>query len=312
MSFSSQLKQELAALSLGKPCCMLSELSALSSCCASIALLGRGRVQLRFQSYSISAIKRSFRLLSQRFGLKALPRFSLRPQFGGRKQYQLLLDAEDTRALLRGLNPKAGGEVSGLRAIPRRAERRICCRRAYIRGVFLGCGLVQDIRKGYRAEFLPPDSARAEDLIRLLRQEGIEAKRAVRRGRTLVYLRDGDSLATLLGLMGTSRALLSLESLRAENSIREGVNRATNCDEANTMKQLAAAQRQVEKIVSISLNRGLSALPKDLEQLARLRLSNPDAGLKELAALSRPPVSKSGLQYRMRRIMDFDETGTDA
>lgn len=306
---AAQLKQELAGQELLKPCCMLSELSALTGCCGSLSLLGRGRYRLQYQSHSVSVIKRIFSLLRQRLGLRPAPRFSLQPRFGGRRQFQLVLGAEDSRSLMRALGVQ--GPVQALTGVPRRVLRRNCCRRAWIRGMFLGCGSVQDIRKGYRAEFVPPDGGRADTLMRLLSQSGVKAGRLTRRGRDVLYIREGDSLATLLSLMGASRALLRMENVRAENSVREAVNRATNCDQANMTRQLAAAQQQIAKIVRISLSRGLTALPEELEKLARLRLANPDAGLKELAAMSQPPLTKSGVQHRLRRIMAFDEDGED-
>lgn len=306
MSFTAELKQELSALPLDKPCCMAAELSALAACTALLSLHGAGRWQLRFQTHSASVAKRLFKLLRLRHGLRALPRLIRQPRFGGRQQYQLELSFEDSRALLKAMGQGNAPAQHSLRALPRRLTRRICCRRAWIRGMFLGCGTVQDLRRGCRAEFLPPDQQRAEHLARLLGQSGLNAKRTQRRGRELLFFSDGDSLATLLGLMGAGRAVLQLENIRAANSIKQDVNRATNCDQANMMKQLSAAQQQVDHIVQLSLRHGLSALPKELEQLARLRLSHPDAGLKELAQLSEPPLTKSGLQHRMRRLMAFD------
>lgn len=306
MSFTAELKQELSALPLDKPCCMAAELSALSACTALMSLHGAGRWQLRFQSHSASVTKRIFKLLRQRYGLRAMPRLVRQPRFGGRRQYQLDLTAEDSRTLLRAVSPAGGMAQHSLRSLPRRLTRRICCRRAWIRGMFLGCGTVQDLRRGYRAEFLPPDQQRADYLLRLLEQSGLSPRRSKRRGKELLYFSDGDSLATLLGLMGAGRAVLQLENLRAANAIKQRVSRATNCDQANMMKQLNTAQQQVDHIVAISLNQGLSALPRELEQLARLRLSRPDAGLKELAQLCDPPLTKSGLQHRMRRLMAFD------
>lgn len=305
MSFTSGLKQELASLPLDKDCCMLSELSALTACCASLHLLGRGRYQVQYGSYSISVIKRVFTLLKQYLGLRALPRFNLHPRFGGRRHFQLVLTADDSRSLMRAMGGQGPGPVLG--GMPRRIMRRNCCRRAWIRGMFMGCGSMQDPQKEYRVEFVPSDQARADYLVRVLTQSDVRSNRSTRRGRELVYLREGDAVATLLSLMGASRALLSMENIRAAHSIREGLNRVTNCDQANMDKQLSTAQQQVEKIVRISLSCGLRALPEPLEKLARLRLSNPDAGLKELASMCQPPMTKSGVQHRMRRIMAFDE-----
>ncbi len=303
MSFSASVKQELAALPLDKPCCMTAELSALTACCASLHLMGRGRVQLRYRTLSASVLKRIFSLLKARHGLSSLPRQYRLGRFGGQRQYELQLSTEDSRSLMRLINPGAGPtDLSVFRGVPKRVARRICCRRAWIRGAFLGCGTVSDPEKGYRAEFSFDDASRASYLSRLLSLGGITALSAQRRGTHIIYLREGDALVTLMGMMGATRAVLQIENLRAAASIREAVNRATNCDHANVLRQLTAAQRQVAQITQLSLRQGLSSLPDDLEQLARIRLATPDATLEQLGELLSPPLSKSGVQHRMQRI----------
>lgn len=101
---------------------------------------------------------------------------------------------------------------------------------------------------------------------------------------------------------------MALENIRAENSLREGLNRVANCDTSNFRKQVGAAQQQIEQITRISLAMGLTSLPKDLEALARLRLRYPEVGLAELGDLCKPPLSKSGVQHRLRRITKTAES----
>ncbi|NLC33032.1 MAG: DNA-binding protein WhiA [Clostridiales bacterium] len=303
MSFSTSLKQELVALPLEKTCCMASELGALTACCASISLQGRGRLQMVYTTHSPSVLKRIFTLLKQGYGIGGAPRLSSLSNFGGMKQYQLRLSVEDSRSLMRSLSgDHKGAHHPALYSVPSRIVRRICCRRAWIRGFFLGCGSVLDPRKGYRAEFVMDGAQRADYLVRLLKLGGIEALRSERRGNVIIYIRQGDALFTLFGLMGASRAVMELENIRAENSLRESLNRVANCDTSNFRKQVSAAQQQIEHITRISLLKGLTSLPKHLEELARLRLSHPDLGLKELGELASPPLSKSGVQHRLRRL----------
>lgn len=155
-----------------------------------------------------------------------------------------------------------------------------------------------------------PRPQAADYLEKLLALNEVSAGRVNRRGSEVVYVRDGDSVVTLLSLMGASRATLETENLRAAATLKRDLNRVANCDQANMLKQLTAAQRQVEAVTAISLSRGLSALPPELEALARLRLSHPDAGLKDLAEMLKPPLSKSGVQHRMRRLMEMAEENT--
>ncbi len=305
MSFSAQLRRELTGLSPAKPCCMSSELSALTACRASVSLRGQGRVQLVYETRSAGVLRRIFTLLKLRYGIKGAPSMTSRSNFGGVKLYQLRLTTEDSRALLRHLAPDHGGSHRlGLPSVPKRVVRRICCRRAWIRGAFLACGSASDPRKGYRAEFDMFDASRADYLTRLLSLSGVRSLRTVRRGSEVVYVRQGDSLSTLLGLMGAVGAMMELENVRAESSLRARSNREANCDTGNLRKQVSAAQRQIDAITRISLARGLTSLPKGLEDLARLRLSHPDLKLKELGELLMPPLSKAGVQHRMKRIED--------
>jgi len=308
MSFSAAVKQELAALPLEKPCCMAAEFNALTACCASLSLQGGGRAQVQYRTLSASVLKRIFTLLRRRYNLRGLPRQSSLSRFGGQKQYALQLSVQDSRILLQKLFPgKSAQDLGAFRGVPKRVARRICCRRAWIRGAFLGCGSLSDPELGYRAEFVLQDASRAVYLLRLLALCDVQASLAQRRGSQVVYVRQGDALVTLMGLMGATRAVLDIENIRASGSLNAAINRITNCDSANVSKQLSAAQRQVAQITHISLAQGLNALPQELEQLARLRLINPDANLAQLGELLNPPLSKSGVQHRMERILRYSE-----
>lgn len=304
MSFSAELRRELVALPLSKPCCLVSELNALTACSASISLRGQGRVQLVYETRSAGVLRRIFTLLKERYAIKGTPILTNVSNFGGMKLYQLRLSAEDSRAMLRNLAPdhRGAGHRLGLPSVPRRVVRRICCRRAWIRGAFLACGSAGDPRKGYRAEFVLDDAARADYLSRLLKLSGVECLRTKRRGNEVVYVRQGDSLVTLLGLMGAGRAVMEIENIRAAGSLRARSTREANCDTGNLRKLVDAAQRQIDAITRISLARGLTSLPKGLEEIARLRLSHPDLKLKELGELLSPPLSKAGVQHRLKRI----------
>ena len=310
MSFSAELRHELVSLPAAKPCCMAAELSALTACLASMSLRGQGRVQLVYETRSAGVLRRIFSLLKQRYAIKGVPSLTNLSRFGGVKLYQLRLTVEDSRTLLLGLAPdhRGGMQRLGLPSVPKRVVRRICCRRAWIRGAFLACGSIGDPRRGYRAEFVLDDAQRAEYLEKLLKLSGVESLRATRRGSEVVYIRQGDSLVTLLGLMGAGRAVMEIENIRAESSVRARTNRAANCDAGNLRKQVDAAQRQVEAITRISLARGLTSLPRELEELARLRLSHPDLKLKELGEMLAKPLSKAGVQHRIARIMQAAES----
>jgi len=308
MSFTSQVKSELAALKTQARCCVTAELGGFIMGASVITLSGQRQLSLSIRTQSAAVLRRALTLFKASGPAAARPRLLLRERLAGRREYLLALSHQDTHRLLRDqgmLRPQEGG---GERfAAPRRVMRRNCCRRAYLRGSFLACGYIADPRRRYHVEWVFQDRARAMRLKRVLGQVGLAATLGERRGSSLLTLKGGDQVSELLKLMGASLAVLSLENCRAEKSLRERANRAVNCDQANLGRQLSAAQRQIAAIEALSRGQGLSTLPPRLEALARLRLSQPDARLQDLGQQLDPPLGKSGVAHQMRRLLALSE-----
>ena len=121
----------------------------------------------------------------------------------------------------------------------------------------------------------------------------------------MVYLKGAQQIADMLALMGAGQSVLSLETIRVGKQVKAAATRAANCDEHNGEKMLDAAQQQAEAIRQISLKQGLFTLPPALREVARLRLEHPELSLKELGEMLDPPVGKSGINHRMRRLMEI-------
>lgn len=307
MSFSSEVKQELVASRQDKSCCMLSELNALTQSCASMTLHGGGRVSIAFTTENVSVAKRIFILLKKRLEINATPHFSKAARFGGRRICTIKLTQADTRKLMLSLHILHESEHGDVfRGIPRRALTRKCCQRAFLRGIFLGEGSVSAPEHStYHLEFICNSESRAETVSQILTRCEIEHSIAYRRNTYVVYLKQSNQISTLLGTMGAVRAMMHYENILAQRSLHESVTRATNCDNNNMVRQLTAAQKQVSVIREISLNHSLTVLPQPLQSLARLRLENPDASLEQLGEMLSPPLGKSGVNHRMRKIMEF-------
>lgn len=305
MNFTARVKAELANLKSDSRCCLTAELGALVMGASVMTLSGKRQLSLGFRTESAAVLRRTLKLWGAAFTAESRPRLLFRERLAGRRQYVLQLSDRDSHQVLRELGMlRAGGDGEERFSAPQRVMRRNCCRRAYLRGAFLACGYIADPRKRYGVEFVYQDHARAMRLKRVLGQVGLKASLGARRGSVLVLIQDGDQVVELLKLMGASLSVLSMENSRAEKSMRDRANRGVNCDQANLGRQLAAAARQIEAIETISRAVGLPALPPRLEALARLRLSQPDAGLLDLAAQLDPPLSKSGVQHQMRQLMD--------
>lgn len=306
MSFSSEVKQELVASRLEKSCCMLSELNALTQSCASMTLHGGGRVSIVYSTENVSVAKRIFILLKKRLEINATPHFFKSERFGGRRICNIRLSVDDTRKLMLSLHMLHESETGDVfRGIPRRALTRKCCQRAFLRGVFLGVGSVSAPEHStYHLEFICGSESRAQAVAQILTRCELDNGISRRRSSYVVYLKKSGQISTLLSIMGAVRAMMHYENVLAQRSLRESVTRTTNCDNNNMVRQLSAAQKQMRIIREISLRHSLTVLPPQLQTIARLRLENPDASLEQLGEMLEPPLGKSGVNHRMRKILD--------
>lgn len=183
-----------------------------------------------------------------------------------------------------------------------------CCRRAWLRGAFLCVGTISDPSKGYHLEFTCRDEAQAGQLVGVLTGFGIDAHSLNRKGIPGVYIKEGESIVDLLGIMGAHISLMNLENARILREISNDINRKVNCETANIAKTVGAAERQREDIEYIRDNYGLDKLPEKLRQMAEIRLNNPEATLAELGELLVPPVGKSGVNHRLRSLSEMADS----
>ena len=193
-----------------------------------------------------------------------------------------------------------------LRTLPRSAISKRCCRNAYLRGAFLGAGSILTPDKGYQMEFVASSKERADALRYILEKCDLHLAEMQRRGSTVLYARRGDDVVALLGMMGAGQALMDMENARITRESRNQANRAANCDQANTMKQISAAQKQADQILAYREDPKVP-LPADLQELATLRLEYMEASLEQLGEMMHPALTKSGVNHRMRKLMKFIE-----
>lgn len=305
MSFSSQVKAELLRIHPDKHCCMLSEISALTQACASLRLSGGGRVKVVYEVESAPLAKRIFLLLKKRLEITPVLSFTRYKRLGGQRACVLTVAEADSHRLLtalRMLRESATGSI--FRGVPRAVTSRRCCRAAFVRGAFLGVGAVNSPEGGYHLEFSTTD-AQAETLINILEKSGVHAAAVTRRGSRVVYMKKGDDVVSCLALMGAHQALMEMENVRIRKEGRNQANRARNCDEANLKKQLTAGARQAQVITAYSLAHSLGGLPKELQEIGRTRMLHPEASLEELGQMLPVPLGKSGVNHRLRRLMDL-------
>ncbi len=308
MSFSSTTKNELTRIRSEGRCCQLAELSALIRTSGSIKLKGRSRTDLSILTENPAIARLIFTFFKKNFNIHTEVVVQKNKTLKKGNAYQIQIENASTLLKETGILVETNGFFSINDQIPEFLLTDTCCKRAYIRGAFLGGGSVSDPEKGYHLEFITHNEEYGEALRILINSFDLDSKLIDRKSNHIVYLKEGDQIVDLLNIIGAHRALMDFENVRIVKQMRNDVNRLVNCETANLSKTVNAAMRQVQDIEIISAKVGLGALPDGLIELAELRLEQPEASLKELGELLSPPVGKSGVNHRFKKIHKFAES----
>ena len=180
--------------------------------------------------------------------------------------------------------------------------QQTCCKRAFLRGAFLMSGSMSNPEKSYHLEFVCDTESKALQLQELLNGFSLNARTVPRKKQFVVYLKEGEQIVDLLNLMEAHVALMAFENIRILRDIANTINRQTNCDVANSQKTVTASSRQRDDILLIEKTSGLSSLPPTLQEIACLRLENPELPIRDLGAMLSPPLGKSGVNHRFRKL----------
>ena len=191
------------------------------------------------------------------------------------------------------------------RAVDGQIIQQPCCKRAFIRGAYLTTGSMSDPSKAYHFEIVCQTREQAKQLQTVMNTFVTDAKIVQRKNHYVVYLKEGEQISDMLSVMEAHKMRLDFENVRIVKEMRNSVNRQVNCETANIEKTVNAAVRQIEDIKWIESQCGLESLPENLREMARLRIENPEMPLKDLGTLLVPPVGKSGVNHRLRRISEI-------
>ncbi|MBR2822506.1 MAG: DNA-binding protein WhiA [Clostridia bacterium] len=307
-SFAGGVKDELIRLPMGKSCCQISEIGALTRTSGHLQVRGGGRLTVTYRMEHTGTARRLYQLLKTRLQVSPVLRYAQSPRLGGRRTWVLSLNENDSRILLEALHmaeTDEEGRMTIRRTVPRHPLTRQCCRRAFLRAAFLGAGTMANPEKSYHMEWRAEDERLAEALRRLLEKAGMSGVSYERKGKTVVCLKRAEQISDMLALMGASSSVLKMENIRVNRQTRLRANRAANCDEHNSERMLDAAQRQARACRDISLRVGLFTLPQALREMARVRMENPELSLAELGEMMDPPLSKSAVNHRLRRLVEI-------
>lgn len=294
MSFSGQIKEELAQVISSPRHCQLAELAALVQFCGHIEEDG----SLLVQSENPLVIRKCFTLLKKTFKIEAVVKSQMQTQ-----NYRLFVTGEDAFRVLEALKIcDTAGHLMMRHLTDPVLIKNSCCKRAYLRGCYMAVGSMSDPYKSYHLELVCGLQAQAEQLLKILHDFSLDAKMIVRKKYYVVYMKEGENIADFLNITEAHKALMEFENTRIYKGMRNMVNRKVNCEAANITKTVNAATRQVEDIRLIREKMGLEGLPEPLRQMAYVRLENPQASLGELGKLLDPPVGKSGVNHRLRKL----------
>lgn len=311
MSFSSDTKKE--ALEIVPPArhCRLAEFAALFSLTAELAVSRRGRRFIIMHTENLTVAEKSFILVKKVFHI--IPETGVRKRnvLSGKTSFFLVIkgqkDVSDVLAAMKLSEDPQGIEFRDLSRC-RGIVRSTCCKRAFLRGVFIAAGSVTDPEKEYHLELALPDSGYSSFVRGIMGAFGYDVKEVLRKGNHVLYLKEGSQISDFLSIIQTVKAMMAFENIRIVKELRNTVNRQVNCETANIDRTVTASQKQREDIRCIMAHMGLEKLSPGLREAAELRLENPDASLKELAAMIGGGISRSGVNHRFRRISEIADS----
>lgn len=330
MSFSGKVKSELSRQMGSARHCQVAELAALLMFCGTVQLtdpvtegLSDAGLPSEEDLSNASAAGNRIEVLSEHGEVIDTCMFLLKKAFriqplidmlhtGTKRQVQYRIVIDDTEKATEilqaiGLLDADGNLTEDTRLTEQSILHRNCCRRAFLRGAFLAAGSVSDPERSYHFEIVCGTEILAEQLCALLACLNVDARFVKRQRNQVVYVKEAEQIAEILGLMDARVSLLAFENARIVREVRGNINRKVNCETANINKTANAAVRQIEDIRLIEEKIGLSQLPNGLDEIARIRVQYPEANLRELGEILDPPIGKSGVNHRLRKLSRIAE-----
>jgi hypothetical protein len=296
MSFSSNVKAELCRENPTKHCCAVAECYGILLYCHTFT---SREIKITTSSREFSEILP--RLFRRAFSLSfdALPD----PEHNGRYSFSIT-DPEKISAVFEHFGYDSTSTLA--HHINLGVLESDCCKASFIRGAFLAGGSITDPSKRYHLEFVTDHASVSREMFTVLLEMGFDPRSTTRAGNYITYFKQSEAIEDLFTTIGAPVAAMDIMGAKVEKDMRNAINRRVNCDSANADKIVSASQMQLEKIRAIDHQYGLDSLPEKLQETALLRIANPEASISELAMLSNPPVTKSCLSHRLRKLMEFE------
>ena len=310
MSFSSQIKEELSRQTAPARHCQIAEIAAILSLCGRIQISGDDHYSIKIHTENVTVARKCFTLLKKTFNIVTDISIRRNAHLGKNRSYSVAVKQhEDALRILKATKLLTDdGEIGeNLNVVGNVVVQNPCCRRAFLRGAFLASGSISDPEKSYHFEIVCATEPKAKQIQSIMATFDVEAKIVIRKKYYVVYIKEGNQIVDMLNVMEAHLSLMELENIRIVKEMRSNVNRQVNCETANINKTVSAAMKQIADIEYIRDTVGFESLPPGLAEIARVRLEKPDATLKELGEELEPPVGKSGVNHRLRKLCETAE-----
>lgn len=311
MSFSSDVKGELSRLEPKKKCCMLAEIAGFLRVSGSVKLRGGGKLSIVASTENAAIARHYKKLIEDYFDIETILEVGNSQMPGKRNlknhnRYYLQIDPEQRASqILRetGILLVREGSDFFSDGIYMPLVKSKCCKKSYMRGVFLGCGTMSNPKTSYHLEFVLESEQTANDLKKVIGTfDDLSANITKRKEDNIVYIKRASYISDMLGILGADDAMLDFEDIRISKEAHGEAQRLLNCDSANVERTLSASEEQIKHIKIIEENDGLEWLSPPLREVAQLRLARPEASLSEIGELLSPPIRKPGVSKRFAKL----------
>jgi cell division protein WhiA len=303
MSFSNDVRGELARVIPEKSCCQQAELSALLIQRSIIETGIEGKRLLKTEVENAGTAGKVYKLLKLAYGLSSTVKIKTKRRFKKSRLYLVETPIDDQNPFWNDFEFAANGTPPALsQPVKGFLPHKSCCRRAYLRGLFITRGFINRPEGNYHLELVINESRLATEIQKMMQKLDLPARISERQKSLLLYVKESEKIVDFLRLVKASNALLEFENVRIVKSMRNQVNRQVNCETANLAKTVDASVRQIEIIEKLLDRNGVQGIPRSLRDLALLRIDYPDSTFKELGTMLDPPLTKSGVAYRMKKL----------
>lgn len=301
MSFSSEIKDEVAKIKVEDYKIILSELAGITPMCG-ILNFKNNKISMEYITENAPVARRIFTFLRRSFGFDVEVKNVRSTQLKKNVFIIYISQDESCRLLLDELKYIKGASVFMINYAPTDLIKTSNEKKAYIRGAFMGSGSITDPKKGYHLEFVSENESNAYFLRDTINEFGLKSKVIMRKEKYIIYIKDSEQISDFLSLIGAYNSVLNYENVRVIKEMRNNVNRIVNCETANLNKTVKSSYDQVEDIKLIEREIGIENLDEDLKAIAKIRLENRSMSLNDIANSLEPKLSKSTVNYRFKKL----------